>query len=43
MNPIPMAMAELKPALTGLGKAVSKRSTLPVLSHVRVAHPGRPH
>src|ERR1044072_996374 len=37
MNPIALPISELKPALAGLGKVISKRSTLPVLSHVRVA------
>jgi len=37
MNPITLPVAELKPALAGLGKVINKRSTLPVLSHVRVA------
>ena len=36
MNPIALPVAELKPALAGLSKVISKRSTLPVLSHVRV-------
>jgi DNA polymerase III sliding clamp (beta) subunit (PCNA family) len=37
MNPvIELPAAELKTALTGLGKVISKRSTLPVLEHVRV-------
>ncbi len=33
---IELPAAELKTALTGLGKVISKRSTLPVLDHVRV-------
>src|ERR1700722_13834054 len=36
MNPITLPVTELKPALMGLGKVIHKRSTLPVLSHVRV-------
>jgi DNA polymerase III sliding clamp (beta) subunit (PCNA family) len=36
MSKISLPVAELKPALTGLGKVVSKRATLPVLSHVKV-------
>jgi len=36
MNPITLPVTELKPALAGLSKVISKRSTLPVLAHVRV-------
>ena len=37
MNPvIELPAPELKTALTGLGKIISKRSTLPVLDHLRV-------
>ena len=37
MNPtIELPAAELKTALTGLGKIISKRTTLPVLEHLRV-------
>jgi DNA polymerase III sliding clamp (beta) subunit (PCNA family) len=36
-------MAELKHALVGLGKVINKRSTLPVLSHVRVERPPHGH
>ena len=37
MNPvIELPAAEWKTALTGLGKVISKRSTLPVLEHLRV-------
>jgi DNA polymerase III sliding clamp (beta) subunit (PCNA family) len=36
MNPILLPMAELKPALVGLGKIIGRRMTLPVLSHVRI-------
>lgn len=43
MNPIALPIAELKPALAGLGKVISKRSTLPVLSHVRVERTNTGH
>lgn len=33
---IALPIAELKPALTGLGKIVSKRCTLPVLNHIKI-------
>ena len=36
MSKIALPIAELKPALTGLGKVVSKRCTLPVLSHLKI-------
>ena len=36
MNPITLPVAELKPALIGLGKIISRRTTLPVLGHVLV-------
>jgi hypothetical protein len=36
MSKIALPIAELKPALTGLGKVVNRRSTLPVLSHLKV-------
>jgi DNA polymerase III sliding clamp (beta) subunit (PCNA family) len=36
MNPITIAVAELKPALAGLNKVVAKRTTLPVLGCVRI-------
>ena len=36
MNPITLPIAELKPALAGLGKVINPRSTLPVLHHVKV-------
>jgi DNA polymerase III sliding clamp (beta) subunit (PCNA family) len=36
MNPITLPMAELKPALAGLGKVINKRTTLPVLGCVRI-------
>jgi len=36
MNPITLPVAELKPALTGLGKIISRRTTLPVLGHLLV-------
>jgi len=37
MNTITLSVSELKPALHGLGKIISKRSTLPVLQHVRIS------
>ncbi|MEQ2005719.1 MAG: hypothetical protein ABMA26_02885, partial [Limisphaerales bacterium] len=41
MNPvIELPAAELKIALTGLGKIISKRTTLPVLEHLRVTRTG---
>jgi len=41
MKPILLPMTQLRPALTGFGKLISKRSTLPVLSCVRLQrHPG---
>ena len=36
MNPISLPVAELKPALVGLGKVINSRSTLPVLQYVKV-------
>lgn len=33
---IALPVAELRPALTGLGKIVSKRATLPVLTHIKI-------
>ena len=36
MKPIPLPIAELKPALAGLGKVINARSTLPVLQHVKI-------
>ena len=36
MNPISLPIAELKPALVGLGKVINPRSTLPVLQYVKV-------
>jgi len=36
MNPITLPIAELKPALAGLGKVISPRATLPILHHVKV-------
>jgi DNA polymerase III sliding clamp (beta) subunit (PCNA family) len=36
MNPITLPIAELKPALVGLGKVINPRSTLPVLQHLKV-------
>src|ERR1700761_8101659 len=35
-NKIALPIAELKPALAGLGKVINKRSTLPVLSHIKI-------
>ena len=37
MNSISIPMTELKPALAGLGKIISRRVTLPVLGYVRIA------
>ena len=36
MNPITLPIAELKPALAGLGKLINPKATLPVLHHVKV-------
>ena len=36
MNEIALPIAELKPALTGLGKVIGKRCTLPILSHIKI-------
>lgn len=36
MSKITLPIAELKPALTGLSKVISKRCTLPVLNHVKI-------
>jgi len=36
MSPLALPIAELKPALTGLGKIIAKRMTLPVLSHLKI-------
>src|SRR5947209_18770473 len=36
MKPIPLPIAELKNALTGLGKVIPKRMTLPVLAAVKI-------
>lgn len=36
MNPITLAVTELKPALAGLGKIISRRTTLPVLGCIRI-------
>ena len=35
-NKLTLPVNELKPALTGLGKVISKRCTLPVLNHVKI-------
>ena len=37
MNPITIPMAELKPALAGLGKIINRRVTMPVFGCVRIA------
>jgi len=36
MSPIALPIAELKPALLGLGKIIAKRTTLPVLNHLKI-------
>ena len=36
MTPIILPIAELKPALVGLGKVINLRSTLPVIQHVKI-------
>ncbi|WP_397380641.1 DNA polymerase III subunit beta [Prosthecobacter sp.] len=36
MNPIALPIAELKAALTGIGKVLNTKATLPVLHHVKV-------
>ena len=36
MNTIKLPVSELKGALTGLGKVISRKTTLPVLQHIRV-------
>ena len=36
MHPITLPIAELKPALAGLGKVINSRSTLPVLHHLKI-------
>jgi len=36
MSPLALPIAELKPALIGLGKIIAKRSTLPVLNHLKI-------
>jgi DNA polymerase III sliding clamp (beta) subunit (PCNA family) len=36
MKPITLPIAELKPALAGLGKVINPRSSLPVLHHVKI-------
>ena len=49
MKPITLPMAELKPALTGLGKLIQKSHGLPVLKTIKVARnpnywkPGKPY
>ncbi len=36
MSPFALPIAELKPALAGLGKVIAKRCTLPVLGNIRI-------
>jgi DNA polymerase III sliding clamp (beta) subunit (PCNA family) len=36
MSKIALPVAELKPALIGLGKVINKRCTLPILSHIKI-------
>ena len=36
MSKIALPINELKPALTGLGKIIAKRCTLPVLNHIKI-------
>ncbi|HEY3899584.1 MAG TPA: DNA polymerase III subunit beta [Chthoniobacter sp.] len=36
MSKISLPIAELKPALIGLGKVINKRCTLPVLTHIKI-------
>ena len=36
MKPIPLPIAELKSALSGIGKVINPRTTLPLLQHVKV-------
>jgi len=36
MKPIPLPITELKSALTGIGKVINPRATLPVLHHVKI-------
>ena len=36
MKPITLPMAELKPALTGLGKLIQKSHGLPVLKTIKI-------
>ena len=36
MKPITLPVAELKPALTGLGKVLNGRTTLAILSNIKV-------
>ncbi|MEQ1852785.1 MAG: DNA polymerase III subunit beta [Chthoniobacteraceae bacterium] len=40
MSKIVLPIAELKPALTGLGKIIAKRATLPVLNHIKIERTG---
>jgi DNA polymerase III sliding clamp (beta) subunit (PCNA family) len=36
MKPIPLPMAELKPALNGLSKIIPRRITLPIIGAVKI-------
>ena len=36
MSPFALPIAELKPALAGLGKVIAKRCTLPVLGTIKI-------
>ena len=36
MSKITLPISELKSALTGLGKIIAKRTTLPVLNHIKI-------
>ena len=36
MSPFALPIAELKPALAGLGKVIAKRCTLPVLGNLKI-------
>ena len=40
MSPFALPIAELKPALTGLAKVISRHSTLPVLHHIKIERTG---
>jgi DNA polymerase III sliding clamp (beta) subunit (PCNA family) len=43
MNPITIPLAELKPAIAGLGKVIPRRAALPALGCVRVSRTGCGH